>query len=270
MKTYIHALTIAGFDGSGGAGIQADLKTFSALGCYGMTVLTALPIQNTTGVRNVYDISAPCVAEQLTAIFEDIDVDVVKIGMLHRPEIITTVASVLQQYQHLKIVTDPVMVAKSGDRLLTSDSLMALKEKILPLTTVLTPNLPEACDLLQRPIETDAEMEQAAKDLAALGPTAVVVKGGHRQHLAASSDCLYIKPLNEIIWFESPRIATNNTHGTGCTFSAAIAAYLGRGNDILSAVRLAKDYLTSALAAGAHYQIGHGCGPVHHFYGFWG
>lgn len=271
MKTYRRALTIAGFDGSGGAGIQADLKTFSALGCYGMTVLTALPVQNTQGVLGIYEIPVNCVAEQLSAILDDVGVDVIKIGMLHRTEIIEAIAQRLRSISsNVAIVCDPVMVAKSGDRLLNESAVNALRQHILPLTTVLTPNLPEASDLLNRPIETEQAMAEAARELASQGPRAVVIKGGHLQQDQKSKDCLYIRDRDKLHWFESPRIDTKNTHGTGCTFSAAIAAYLGHGEDIANAVGHAKKYLTGALEAGAHYQLGLGHGPVHHFFKEWG
>ncbi len=265
-KKYKRALSIAGFDGSGGAGIQADLKTFSALGCYSMTVLTALPVQNTQGVRSIYEIDIQCIKEQMDSLFEDIGVDAVKIGMLHRPEIIEVVAHALKQYHPPIIVVDPVMVAKSGDRLLYEGAVVALKELILPLATIITPNIPEAEDLLNRRIVSKLDMENAAKELSFMGAKAVVVKGGHMQsHL--SDDCLYAD--ESIYWYSSERIDTINTHGTGCTFSAAIAALLARGCNIPEAVKRAKEYLTGALKSGANYEIGHGQGPVNHFYDIW-
>ncbi len=256
-----NVLTIAGFDGSGGAGIQADLKTFSALGCYGMTALTALPVQNTVGVRAIYDIDPLCVKEQLEAIFEDIQVDAVKIGMLHRQEIIEVVAGVLERYPCPNIVIDPVMVAKSGDKLLLPSAIAAMKELLFPIATVLTPNLMEASEIVGQEIVTKDQMEQAAISIARMGPRAVVVKGGHLN--GDCDDCLY---MTQIDWFSSPRVATRNTHGTGCTFSAAIAAFLARGYGIVEAVREAKEYLTQCVEAGAHLKIGHGNGPVHHFW----
>lgn len=264
-KKYKRALSIAGFDGSGGAGIQADLKTFSALGCYGMTVLTALPVQNTQGVRSIYEIPLKCIEEQIQAIFEDIGADVVKIGMLHRPEIVELVVNSLKEYGPLDIVVDPVMVAKSGDRLLREDAVRALTELLIPIAKVLTPNIPEAEDLLNRRIETEAQMEDAARDISEIGAKAVVLKGGHVKS-ELSRDCLWYEGKAQ--WFSAERIKTNNTHGTGCTFSAAIAAFLAQGNDIVTATQNAKSYLTGALLAGADYQIGHGNGPVNHFYNF--
>jgi hydroxymethylpyrimidine/phosphomethylpyrimidine kinase len=262
------ALTIAGFDGSGGAGMQADLKTFSALGCYAATALTALPVQNTMGVKSVYEIGVTCLEEQIKAILEDIPMDAIKIGMLHRHEIIESVASLLKQYCATNVVLDPVMVAKSGDRLLKPQAILSMKKCLLPLTTVLTPNLPEASELLERNIHDKNQMEKAAIELVQMGPKAVVLKGGHLN--GDCDDCLCINSKNpEIHWLSSYRIHTRNTHGTGCTFSAAIAAFLARGFTILDSVRLAKAYLTQAIDAGKELKIGRGHGPVHHFYHSW-
>lgn len=261
-------LTIAGFDGSGGAGMQADLKTFSALGCYAATALTALPVQNTTGVKSVYEIETLCLEEQIKAILEDIPMDAIKIGMLHRHEIIESVAILLKHYHVTNIVLDPVMVAKSGDRLLKPQAILTMKKSLLPLTTVLTPNLPEASELLERKIQDKNQMEEAAVELVQMGPKAVVLKGGHLN--GDCDDCLCLNGKNpEIHWLSSQRIQTRNTHGTGCTFSAAIAAFLARGFTILDSVRQAKAYLTQAIEAGKELKIGKGHGPVHHFYHSW-
>lgn len=253
------ALTIAGFDGSGGAGIQADLKTFAALGCYGASALTALPVQNTCGVKSVYEIPTACIREQIEAILEDIPVNAVKIGMLHRRDIIETVA----RYNLANIVLDPVMVAKSGHALLQPDAIAAMKIELFPMVAVITPNLPEASKLLGREVATKAQMEKAALELIEMGPQAVVVKGGH---LAGSSDdCLCLRGP-EIHWLPSRKIETKNTHGTGCTFSAAIAAFLARGFPIREAVKRAKNYLTQAIEAGTRLKIGRGNGPLHHMW----
>lgn len=261
-------LTIAGFDGSGGAGIQADLKTFSALGCYGTTVLTALPVQNTLGVRSIYNIKTVCIEEQIKAILDDMQMDAVKIGMLHRPDIIEAVANILSRYSAINIVLDPVMASKNGYMLLLPDAIATLKEKLIPIVNVLTPNLFETSKLLGREIETKTQMEQAALDLVEMGPQAVIVKGGHLK--GNCDDCLCMKNSNiEIHWLSNPRIQTKNTHGTGCTFSAAIAAFLARGLPIFDAVSLAKQYLTQSIEAGAHVKIGQGNGPVHHFHQLW-
>jgi hydroxymethylpyrimidine/phosphomethylpyrimidine kinase len=266
---YLRVLSIAGFDGSGGAGIQADLKTFSALGCYGMTVLTALPVQNTVGVKSIYDIPTPCVEEQLQAILDDIGIDALKFGMLHRTDIIEAVAAILHKGHHFHKILDPVMVAKSGDRLLTPDAVNAMREKIFPMTTVLTPNLPEASVFLEREIKTKSQMERAALDLALMGPQAVVIKGGH---LSGDScdDCLCINGANpQIHWLPHHKINTRNTHGSGCTFSAALTANLAKNMTILDAVKQAKRYISKSLEAGSHYTLGHGHGPVHHFHDLW-
>lgn len=261
-------LTIAGFDGSGGAGIQADLKTFSALGCYGTSALTALPIQNTMGVRSIYDIETICLQEQIKAVLEDMPLNAIKIGMLHREEIIESVANILKYYNATNIVLDPVMVAKSGDKLLVPEAISSMKKRLFPITTVLTPNLLEASELLGREIESKAEMEQAALDLIQMGPQAVVVKGGHLN--GDCEDCLCLKhPKFEIHWLSSPRIQTHNTHGTGCTFSAAIAAFLAQGFSIVDSISQAKIYLTEAIEAASQLKIGQGNGPVHHFFHLW-
>lgn len=261
-------LTIAGFDGSGGAGIQADLKTFSALGCYGTTALTALPVQNTMGVRSIYAIETICLEEQIKAILDDMSMDAIKIGMLHRKDIITSVARLLSHYHVTNVVLDPVMVAKSGDKLLDPEAIASIKKSLLPMATVLTPNLLEASEILGREVRTKDQMEQAALDLIQMGPQAVVVKGGHL--IGDCDDCLCLKdPKTEIHWFSAPRILTQNTHGTGCTFSAAIAAFLAQGFTILNAVKQAKEYITQAIAAGSRLKIGQGKGPVHHFFNLW-
>jgi hydroxymethylpyrimidine/phosphomethylpyrimidine kinase len=261
-------LTIAGFDGSGGAGIQADLKTFSALGCYGTTALTAIPIQNTVGVRSVYEIEASCVGDQIKAILDDISINAVKIGMLHNQNIIESVANVLNEYSVSNIVLDPVMVAKSGDMLLLPSAIATMKESIFPITTVLTPNLLETSKLLGWEIRTKADMEKAALDLLKMGPQNVVVKGGHLD--GNCDDCLATKNPNiEIYWLSSQRIQTKNTHGTGCTFSAAIASFLAKGFTVFESVSLAKQYLTKSIEAGANIKVGQGNGPVHHFHHLW-
>lgn len=261
-------LTIAGFDGSGGAGIQADLKTFSALGCYGTTALTALPIQNTLGVKSVYGLMALCVKEQIEAILEDIPIDAIKIGMLYSQEIVETVALSLSPLKGIPIVLDPVMIAKSGDNLLLPDAIATMQTLLFPLVTVLTPNLLEASKLLGRDISTPQEMEEGSRALLEMGPQAVVVKGGHLS--GNCCDCLAFRDPNpKIQWFTEPRISTKNTHGTGCTFSAAIAAFLAKGLPIVDALAQAKHYLTQAIQAGANIQIGKGNGPVHHFHHLW-
>lgn len=268
MQQLYKVLTIAGFDGSGGAGLQADLKTFSALGCYAATALTALPVQNTMGVKSVFEIETICLEEQIKAILEDIPMHAIKIGMLHRQEIIESVATLLKHYRAPNIVLDPVMVAKSGDRLLKPKAILTMKKRLFPITTVLTPNLLEASELLERKIQDKNQMEKAAIELLQMGPKAVVLKGGHLN--GDCDDCLCLKSKKpEIHWFSSQRIQTHNTHGTGCTFSAAIAAFLARGFSVLDSVKQAKEYLTQAIDAGKELKIGKEHGPVHHFYNSW-
>lgn len=263
-----NVLTIAGSDSGGGAGVQADLKAFSALGAYGASVLCALTAQNTRAVTAIHDVPPEFVTAQIDAVFDDLRIDAVKIGMLSRPEVIAAVAEGLRRHDAGPVVVDPVMVAKSGDRLLAADATRALVQDLLPLAAVLTPNLPEAGVLLDRPAPTTRdEMAAAARDLLAMGPEWVLLKGGHLDgdtspdHLAARS--------GETLWLESARIPTANTHGTGCTLSSAIAARLGHGREVPDAVRDAKDYLRGAIAAADQLDVGHGHGPVHHFHALW-
>jgi len=267
MKTYHRVLTIAGSDSGGGAGIQADLKTIAANGCYGMSVITALTAQNTLGVSGIHAVPVEFVAAQMEAVLTDIGVDAVKIGMLFSPELIRIVAENLKRFEVRAIVLDPVMVAQSGDKLLQDEAIAALKQHLIPLAHLLTPNLPEASVLLGREIATTAAIEQAAVDLAGLGCTNVLIKGGHLEG-GDSDDCLFLGPEQRLVVLPGERIATRNNHGTGCTLSSAIASFLARGEAIENAVRLAKDYITGAIRAGAAYTIGHGHGPVHHFFRF--
>lgn len=267
-KTYRRVLTIAGSDSGGGAGIQADLKTFAANGCYGLSVITALTAQNTRGVSGIHPVPVDFVGQQLDAVLSDIGADVVKIGMLFSPELIMRVARKLQEYRVAHIVLDPVMVAQSGDKLLQDDAVAALKTHLVPLAEVLTPNIPEASVLLGRKISVAGEMHAAAIELAELGCRNVLVKGGHLQG-ADSDDCLYLGQERRIVRFPAVRVETRNNHGTGCTLSSAIAAFIARGDDVEAAVRHAKEYITGAIRAGAAFRIGHGHGPVHHFHRFW-
>ncbi len=268
MKTYCRALTIAGSDSGGGAGIQADLKTFSALGCFGMSVITALTAQNTVAVTGIHPVPAAFIAAQIDAVLSDIGADAVKIGMLHSPEVIRTVAATLKRHNCSPIVLDPVMVAKSGDKLLRDDAVQALKEELLPLATVITPNLPEASVLLARSVTCREQMKDACRDLAALGCSTVFLKGGHLQGNEIT-DLLYDARTRETVELKSRRVETPNSHGTGCTISSAIAAGLAKGFLLADAVQAAKVYLNGALSAGAGVKLGQGHGPVHHFYGLW-
>jgi hydroxymethylpyrimidine/phosphomethylpyrimidine kinase len=261
-------LTIAGVDPSGGAGIQADLKTFSALGGYGMSVVTGLTAQNTRGVRSVHGVPASFVTEQLDAVFDDVRVDAVKIGMLGTAEVADAVAAVLAARRPPYVVLDPVMVAKSGDRLLTVEAVAHLRDVLLPRVDLVTPNLPEAADLLGVPEATsEAEMRDQVDALRKLGP-AVLLKGGH---LAGPEcpDLLAVDGDLEPVRLSAPRIGTTSDHGTGCTLSAAIAALRPQRGDWLTAVTEAKAYLTAALAAADRLTVGGGRGPVHHFHAWW-
>ena len=268
MKTYFRALTIAGSDSGGGAGIQADLKTFSALGVFGMSAITALTAQNTREVTGIFPAPPQFIARQIDAVMDDIGTHAVKIGMLHSPEVIEAVADRLARWHCPNVVVDPVMISKSGDKLLMDDAVAALKTTLLPMATLITPNLPEASVLLDRPVKTPEDMHQAARDLADLGPANVLVKGGHLEG-DQSFDLLYRPDTRQMVELPGTRIDTPNSHGTGCTLSSAIAAGLAKGLDIEAAVSSAKAYITEALAAGAAYATGRGHGPVHHFYGMW-
>lgn len=261
------ALTVAGSDSGGGAGIQADLKTFSALGVYGASVITAVTAQNTLAVTAVHAIPEEIIAAQLDAVFDDLKVAAVKIGMLGGPEVIATVAQGLKGCG-VPVVLDPVMVAKSGDPLLPDSAIIALRRDLLPLADLLTPNLPEAARLLEAPVAaTPEEMEVQGRRLLALGPKAVLMKGGH----AAGPSCidLLVQSDEETLRLEAPRRATRNTHGTGCTLSSAIAAGLARGDGLAPAVRAAHGYLQGAIAAADRLTVGSGHGPVHHFHVQW-
>ncbi|KAA5602361.1 bifunctional hydroxymethylpyrimidine kinase/phosphomethylpyrimidine kinase [Blastochloris sulfoviridis] len=261
------AVTIAGSDSGGGAGIQADLKTFSALGVFGASVITALTAQNTLGVQGIFDVPADFVTAQIDSVFADLAVGAVKIGMLSRPETIAAVAAGLDRWQAANVVLDPVMVATSGDRLITPEAIEALKSQLLPRALVATPNLHEAAALLGAAVAADeAAMAAQGQAILAMGPRAVLIKGGH----FAGPDAvdLLVEP-GRIVRLARPRVATANTHGTGCTLSSAIAAGLAKGLALDAAVVAAKDYVTEAIAAGDRLAIGRGRGPTHHFHAWW-
>jgi hydroxymethylpyrimidine/phosphomethylpyrimidine kinase len=262
--SYPRVLSIAGSDSGGGAGIQADLKTFSALGCFGMTAITALTAQNTTGVRAIHAIPAQMLADQIDAVVEDIGVDAVKIGMLHSPEIVQTVSQAIQRHALQKVVFDPVMVATSGAVLIDNAAVNVLVRELFPRTAVITPNLDEAALLVQRPLHTESDMEAAASELLAMGANAVLVKGGHLQGDVVSD--LLALASGEKIWMRDSRIHTPNTHGTGCTLSSAIAAHLALGQPMVQAVQSARTYIRGALQHGAEVQTGKGSGPLNHSY----
>jgi hydroxymethylpyrimidine/phosphomethylpyrimidine kinase len=261
------ALTIAGSDSSGGAGIQADLKTFSALGVYGASVVAALTAQNTKGVSGVYAVPADVVTAQLDAVFSDLRVGAVKIGMLANAEVIDAVAAALERWSGPNVVLDPVMIATSGAPLLQPQAVETLRRVLIPHALLLTPNLFEAAALLDAsPAANEAEMRDHAERLMALGPSAVLIKGGHGKG-PESADVLVDK--TQAVRFAAGRVATTHTHGTGCTLSAAIAAALAKGRDLRDAVREAKEYVTAAIAAADRLQIGSGRGPLHHFHHCW-
>ncbi len=261
------AVTIAGSDSSGGAGIQADLKTFSALGVYGASVITALTAQNTRGVSGIHDVPPAFITAQIDAVFSDLKVGAVKIGMLSQPAAIKAVAAGLKRHEVKNIVLDPVMVAASGDRLLAPEAVEVLRRVLIPRATLITPNLPEAAALLDaREATTEPEMKDQAQQLLELGAKAVLLKGGHAE--GAESVDFLVQPTS-VARLAADRIATVNTHGTGCTLSSAIAAGLAKGLSLAEAVRVGKAYVTAAIAASGKLHIGHGFGPTHHFHAWW-
>ena len=269
MKEYTTVLTIAGSDGSGGAGIQADIKTCAALECYGLSVITALTAQNTLGVNTVYPLAATCVTEQFKAIVSDIAIDAVKIGMLGNAAIIKAVAALLNGLKgDPPIILDTILSSSSGTRLLPLEAIDLLKSELFPLASLITPNLPEAALLTgaKNPPATPEAIEECALKLLDIGTHAVLVKGGHSEENECR-DCLLHN--NRYYWFSSKKIMTNNTHGTGCTLSSAIAAFMAKGEKTEFAVKKAKKYLEEAMQAGANYQLGKGNGPLHHCYRLW-
>lgn len=268
MKHYRRALSIAGSDPSGGAGIQADLKTFSACGCYGMTVITAVVDENTVGVTGVHPIPVPFVAGQIKSVLDDVGADAIKIGMLHSSELITAVKETIQKYNIRNIVLDPVMVATSGDKLLQDEAIETLINELIPSARVITPNIPEAEILLGTKIQKQSDLPLVIKDLSCERKVSVLLKAGHLSE-DELIDVFYNAETDEVIELHSERVHTRNTHGTGCTFSSAIAAYLAHGLSLNEAVNKAKDYMKKAISAGAGYKIGKGHGPVHHFFNYW-
>jgi hydroxymethylpyrimidine/phosphomethylpyrimidine kinase len=261
------ALTIAGSDSSGGAGIQADLKTFAALGVYGASVITALTAQNTRGVSAIHVVPAEFVTAQMEAVFSDLQIDAVKIGMVAQLATIDAIVAGLTRWAPKHVVLDPVMVATSGDRLLATEAVDALRTKLMPHAALVTPNLPEAAALLEEPVAlSESAIESQGKRLLAMGCRAVLIKGGHGQG-AESID--YLVETNRVIALAAPRIATKNTHGSGCSLSSAIAAGLAGGDDMETAVRNAKAWVSAAIAVADRLDVGHGNGPIHHFHRFY-
>lgn len=259
---YARVLSIAGSDSGGGAGVQADLKTMAALGCFGMTAITALTAQNTQGVRAIHAVPPQMLADQMDAVVTDIGVDAVKIGMLHTPEVVDTVAQAIDRHGLRQIVLDPVMVATSGAVLIAPDAVDALVRQLFPKACLITPNLDEAGLLVGRALRDEADMLQAAAELLAQGAQAVLLKGGHLPGDQVSD--LYQAKQGPPVWHRSPRIATANTHGTGCTLSSAIACKLALGRPLEGAIQEAQGYVRLALQAGAGVCTGHGSGPLNH------
>ncbi len=268
-QTYYRALAIAGSDPSGGAGLQADLKTFSALGCYGMTAVVAIVDENTVGVTGVHPVPVNFVKGQIKSCLDDIGADAVKIGMLHSSELILAVKETLSHYFIPGgIVLDPVMVATSGDPLLQHEAITTLRDQLIPEARVITPNIPEAEILLGHKLTRHNQLANAAVELSQGGKVSVLLKAGHLTE-STLTDIFYNAENDTLTSLSSPRLDTVNTHGTGCTLSSAVTSFLARGWELTQAVSAAKDYISAAIAAGANYKIGHGHGPVHHFHDFW-
>ena len=264
--THPIALTIAGSDSSGGAGIQADLKTFAAFGVYGASAITALTAQNTCGVSGIHPVPAAFVTAQIDAVFDDLDVAAVKIGMVAELSIIEAIAAALARWKPKHIVLDPVMVATSGDRLQSTEAVSALRARLIPKASLITPNLPEAAALLDESVAADeAAIASQGKRLLAMGAQAVLIKGGHGQ---GTESIDYLFTPGDVLALRAPRIATINTHGTGCSLSSAIAASLARGETLEQAVRHAKAWITEAIASADRLGVGKGRGPIHHFHRF--
>jgi hydroxymethylpyrimidine/phosphomethylpyrimidine kinase len=261
---YNRVLSIAGSDSGGGAGIQADLKTFSALGCYGMTAITAITAQNTQGVKAIQSVPVDLLAQQIEAVGADIGIDAIKIGMLQTIEVVRTVATSIASFRFVPIVLDPVMVATSGDKLINDDTISVLVQELFPICEIVTPNLDEASVLLGWKVSELADLEPAALSLRALGCRAVLLKGGHL--VGDEVVDVLVTGSGEIQHFRSPRIDTKNVHGTGCSLSSAIAAYRALGENLISAVDKARRYVVGAIEAGAQVTTGLGHGPLNHFY----
>ena len=264
-KNYPIVLSIAGSDSSGGAGIQADLKTFSALGVYGATAITAITAQNTQGVHSQFALSPQMVYEQIVAVIDDLHPSFVKIGMLSNAEIVLAVADALSRYS-LSVILDPVIVSSSGHRLLSIEAIDVMKEKLLPMSILVTPNIPEMKALTNMPLTTDEEKKRAAQHLMNCGANAILLKGGHEEG-DEKKDILFVKSKDDTMYLSalsSETILTNNTHGTGCTLSSAIAAFMARGLCLEEAVVEAKQYVTEAIRSGANVEVGNGFGPVNH------
>lgn len=267
-KQYKRVLTVAGSDSGGGAGIQADIKTISACGCYAMTAITAITVQNTTGVTGVHPVPVTTIREQIVAVLDDIGADAIKIGMLHSSEIIMIIKDVLHKYDIQNIVLDPVMVATSGDKLLQDEAIETLKHELIPVTRIITPNIPEAEILLGKKIRSQDDLTRMARELSLNKTVSVLLKMGHFPGNELT-DILYNAEEDQIMELKSIRVQTKNTHGTGCTLSSAVASFLALGLPLNDAVINAINYVHKAIVNGAHYTTGKGHGPVHHFYQYW-
>lgn len=266
MKKYKYpsVLTIAGFDGSGGAGIQADIKTISALGSYATSVLTALPIQNTKGVRTIYPVDIKAVQEQIECILDDIFPDAIKIGMVHTPELVKTIVNTLKKYPKAPLIFDPVMVSTSGHRLIEDQTIEVIIDELFPLADIITPNMDEMTILSKIDVQTLSDMKLAGYEIKKLGCKTILLKGGHQKTNVITS--LLMDELNEFHSFEFEKISTHNTHGSGCSLSSAIASYIARGNDMYTATKLGQEYVYEAIKNGANVITGKGNGPLNHFY----
>lgn len=262
---YNRVITIAGSDSGGGAGIQADIKTISACGCYASSAITAITVQNTLGVQSVFPIPTETIKGQIDAVLSDIGADAIKIGMLHSSEVMLTVRDCLSAYGNRNIVLDPVMVSTSGHKLMEESAIETLINELMPCARIITPNIPEAEIILGRKIGGQDELTACAKELSMNGSISVLLKAGHLTD-ERLIDILYNAETDEIVSLESSRLYTKNTHGTGCTLSSAIASFIARGLPLTDAVRSAKDYITRAIASGSRYTLGHGFGPVDHFF----
>lgn len=265
VKKHPCVLSIAGSDSSAGAGVQADIKTISATGAYAACAITALTAQNTLGVQSVYPIPAGVLRQQIESVLADLNIQAVKIGMLFNKENIDIVSFILNRYKLKNIVLDPVMVAKGGCNLLELEAIEQLKKNLISLSTLITPNLYEAEKLLGGEIKNKKQMALAAKTIGEQYKVNVLIKGGHA-HLKNAADVLYLSQDASSHWYEASRVPTRNTHGTGCTLSAAIASYLAQAYPLYEAISMAKCYLTKAMEAGTHFEIGHGIGPLDHFH----
>lgn len=268
MQSYTTVLSIAGSDSGGGAGIQADLKAISACGCFATTAVTAITAQNTRGVTDIHPVPLPTLEAQIRAVLDDIATDAVKIGMLHSSEVIGCVARLLAEYDVTNVVLDPVMVATSGDRLLEDAAVTSLRDTLCPMVRIITPNVQEAEILLGKPISGEEDLETAAVALGERFNTSVLAKAGHLKG-DSLTDILYDHESGDLVFFQNERIDSRNTHGTGCTLSSAIAAFLARGSGVKEAAGEAIQYVAQAIYAGANYRTGSGHGPVHHFHAFW-